>query len=116
MISREELALLTERVAALLQETKGALRGENDFGPTQVRTISEAISRMAPVFARSKELRSSDPSLAPELDRYKNLLLELQSALDRIHVMLLARRSSLEAARMQSQAVSHWAAAFQQTR
>jgi hypothetical protein len=116
MISREELASLTERVATLLEETKGALRGENEFGPAQVRAISEAISRMAPVFARSKELRSSDPSLAPELDRYKNLLVELQAALDCIHVMLLTRRSSLEAARQQSKAVSQWAAAFQQTR
>jgi len=116
MISLVELIAINASVTKLLEETLAALRGEREFGPPQIRAISAPLTRMAPLMASAKELRSSHPELGAELEKYKMILRELQTALEHVRMMLLARRSGLETSRQKSQAMSQWAAAFQQTR
>ena len=71
---------------------------------------------MAPIVAEAVELRRVRPDLAGQLDLYKSNLGDLQTKLEQIRIMLLARQASLEAGRSQMCAVSQWMAAFRQTR
>jgi hypothetical protein len=107
---------VSSQLATLLAETKRALSGESDFGVEQVRALSQPVAAMAPIMARAAELQSLHPEIAAPLDHYKSLLRELQTALDRVRVMLLARRSQMDAGRVQLDAVSNWANALSHTR
>jgi hypothetical protein len=113
---REKIECVNAQIASLLEDTRRALTGECDFGVEQVRAISKPIAEMAPVMAQAKELRTLQPELEGQLDLYKSQIGELQTTLDQVGVMLLARRAHMEASRSQLEAVTHWAAALRQTR
>ncbi|HKM65573.1 MAG TPA: hypothetical protein VJX70_00275 [Candidatus Acidoferrum sp.] len=103
-------------LAVLLEEARRALRGEGEFGVAEVRKIREPLEEMAPLLAKSAELRRLQPELNGQLDLYKSQLGDLQSTVVQIRLMLLARQASLEAGRVQVSAVSRWVTAFRQTR
>lgn len=111
-----KIETINRELIALVADTKRALAGERDFGVEQVRALSQPIGEMAPIMARATDLRALHPEIAAPLDLYKSLLRELQIALDRIRVMLLARRSQMDACRVQLDAVSNWANALSHTR
>ena len=100
----------------MLEETRRALAGQRDFDVELVRKLSSLVAEMDPVLSRSRELRAEQPALAIPLDRYVRLATELRSELDKAHMMLLARRSSLDAARAQLHAVGRWTSALSATR
>jgi len=113
---RQRLELANKRLAELLEEARRALRGESNFGPEEVRQLRQPVEEMAPIVAESAEFRRLQPALAAQLDLYKTNLGGLQTTLKQIHIMLLARQTSMEAGRAQLCAVSHWVNAFRQTR
>ena len=113
---RQTIQRVNARLTRLLEETRGALRGERDFGVEEVGKIRQPMEEMATIVARSAELRRMQPEVAGELDLYKSQLGEMQTALAQIRAMLLARQASLEAGRAQLSAVSQWINAFRQTR
>jgi len=53
--------------------------------------------------------------MAGQLDLYTSHRGDLQTTLERIRIMLLARQAGLEAGRSQLCAVSQWMTAFRQT-
>jgi hypothetical protein len=68
------------------------------------------------VLPRSTEIRLMHPELAAPLDHYIRLATALRTELDKVQLMLLARRSSLEAVRSQLQAASQFVDALSSTR
>ena len=113
---RQRLELANKRLAELLEGTQRALRGECNFGAEEVRRLWQPVEEMAPIVAKSAELRRLRPELAAQLDLYKTNLGWLQTTLEQIRIMLLARQTSMESGRAQLCAVSQWVNAFQQTR
>jgi hypothetical protein len=113
---RQTLLRVNTRLAELLEGARRALRGEGDFGVEEVRALRQPVEEMAPIVAESAELRQVRPELAGQLDLYKSNLGDLQTTLEQIRMMLLARQASLEAGRAQLCAVSQWVTAFRQTR
>jgi hypothetical protein len=107
---------INAQLAAMLADTKRALAGEREFGVEQVRSLSEPIAAMALVMERAAELRKLHPEIAGPLDLYKSQLSELQTTLEQVRMMLLARRSQMDAGRVQLEAVSQWANALGHTR
>jgi hypothetical protein len=116
----EGLEQTIERVSALLavlsKEAQRALRGECEFGAENVRQLRAPIEEMAPIVARYAELRRFQPETADAIDVYRSQLNELRATIAQIKVMLLGRRSQLEANRSHFQSVSQWAEALGQTR
>ena len=106
---KERIKATNARVAFLLEETRRALRGERNFGPEQVRAISQPVAEMAPLLTDAKRLTAQEPDLEPEIARYKEQLLELHTALEQVRMMLMANRGGVERARQQLDAVSRWA-------
>jgi hypothetical protein len=113
---RQTLLRVNVCLAGLVEEARGALRGESDFGVQEVRKFRQPLDEMAPIIAESAELRRSQPELAGQLDLYKSQLGDLQTTVAQIRMMLLARQASLEAGRAQLSAVSQWMGAYRQTR
>jgi len=104
------------KLGAMLAETRRALTGEREFGVEQVQALSALTAPMAPVMHRAAELRKLHPEMAAPLDSYKSLVHELQTAVEQVRMMLLARRSQMDAGRVQLDAVTQWANALGQTR
>jgi hypothetical protein len=92
----------------LLEQTRRALAGEAHFDAGTVRELSLLVAEMDPILPRSKQLRAAHPELCAPLDHYLRLASNLRTELDKIQVMLLARRASLEAARTQLHAASQF--------
>lgn len=113
---RDTLLRVNARLAGLLEAAKLALRGEGDFSVDEVRALRQPVEQMAPIVAEAGELRRLRPELAGQLELYKSNLGDLQTTLEQIRIMLLARQASLEAGRAQLCAVSQWVTAFRQTR
>lgn len=110
------LQRVNDRIAGLLKNAQGALRGECDFAAEDIRQLRKTMDAMAPIVAQSFELRRRQPELGVPLDLYKSHLNELQGTLEQIRVTLLVRQASLRASQSQLQAVAQWAATFSQTR
>jgi hypothetical protein len=103
------------RLAALLEETRSALRGECDFNVEDVRRLGEPVAEMASIVAQSNELQRRQPEIAEHLQRYKSHLVELQTMLLQVRVMLLSRQASLQASQLHTTSVSRWASTVAQT-
>lgn len=104
------------RLAGLLEEVRGALRGERDFDVEDVRRLGEPVAEMEPIVLQATELRRLQPEIAEQLDRYKSQLGELQTCLVQIRVMLLSRVASLQAGQVHTTAMTLWVSAYGQTR
>jgi len=103
------------RLAELLELARGTLRGEATFEAEDARALRTLLEEMAPVMARSLELRREHPETAGALDLYRRQLVEVQKAVERLRITLLVRRTALKAEQTQLTATSKWFAAFQQT-
>jgi hypothetical protein len=112
---RQTIERASDRLDVLLGDAQRALRGEADFDSVTVRRMREAIGQMSDVVSRSQELRKAQPDLGPAFDHYRAQLRELQTTLQKVRVMLLARQRNLQASQAQVTAVARWANAFQQT-
>ena len=112
---RETAERANTRLTILLNDARCALRGESNFGVEEIQRIRQPLNEMESILDRSAQLRQFMPEMSGQLDRYKANLGELQTVLDQVRVMLLARQASMLAGRTHLD-VAHWMTAFQATR
>jgi len=103
-------------VRALLGRAREALAGRCDFSIQEVRAIAEPVAQMAPIIEQRQHLRTIEPDLDGQLEAYAATLGELQTTLEQVRFMLLARRAQMAATRAHLQTFGLWAAALRQTR
>ena len=115
-VTLEKLNSINQSLLQLLGQTRSALAGQADFDASTVRQLSLLVAEMDPVLPRSNQLRAAHPELVAPLDDYLRLAAELRNELEKIRIMLLARRGSLEAARSQLHAASQFVDALSSTR
>jgi len=113
---RQTIERVNARLAGLIENARRALRGEGEFKAEDVRQLREPVEEMAPIVAQSPDLRLAQPEIVGELDLYKVHLGELQTTLNQLRVMLLARQASLCSDQTHVSAVSRWASTLRQTR
>jgi hypothetical protein len=103
------------KLQMLLRRVADALAGKRNFSVEDVRAIAEPVAEMTPIVSQAEQLRAAVPELHGELDAYGKNLGELQIALDRVRVVLLARSAHVEAQRGHLETVGLWAATWRQT-
>ena len=113
---RDQIASIDTTLSSLLSDAKDSLSGRKEFTVETVRAIAALVSEMAPILPRAKELRSTEPEIASQLEDYVALAGELHSVLENVRIMLVAHRAGVESGQEQLRAVSQWAATLQQTR
>src|SRR5579885_3319253 len=102
---RAQITAASAEVAALSSLARRALEGQAEFGPEQLRTLKSVLDRMDPLMLQSAQLRREQPELRPDLE----------PLLERIRVMLLARRAQMLLDRGRLEAVARWSDALRQT-
>jgi hypothetical protein len=71
---------------------------------------------MEPIVSHAADLRAKDAELDADLKAYTRTLKELQTTLEQVRFMLLARQAHVAATRGHLETVNLWATAFKQTR
>jgi hypothetical protein len=112
---RETITSTNLALETLIAETRRALTGERAFGLQQVQDLSAQLQRMASIVSRAGELRKSEPAIGAALDTYAELLRQLQTTLEQIHVMLLSRQAQMQQRQLQLHCIHKWASALRQT-
>jgi hypothetical protein len=93
-------AIITSTIAALetlIADARRALKGECPFGPAQVQAFSARLQSMASIVT------------------YADLLRQLQTTLEQIHIMLLTQHAQMEQRQLQLHCINQWASALRQT-
>jgi len=103
------------KLQTLLQRVADALAGRRNFGVEDIRAMAEPVAQMAPIVSDAEHLRAAVPEMHGELDTYAKNLGEVQTALDRVRIVLLARCAHLEAQRGHLETLGLWAAAWRKT-
>jgi hypothetical protein len=112
----QKIESVNQTLFHLLEETRRSLAGQADFNVESVRKLSLVVAEMDLILPRSKELRAAHPELCAPLDHYLRLASDLRTELQNVHVRLLARRTELEAARVQLNAASKFVSTLSSTR
>jgi hypothetical protein len=110
------LCAINDHLLHLFEETRRSLAGQREFDLDLVQDLSALISQADPVVRRARALRVEDPEFAAPLDHYLHLAQDLRCELEKVNMMLLARRSALHEARTQLHAVTQWTSALSSTR
>lgn len=111
----ERVRVANGKLRDMLRKASEALAGRASFGVKEVRAIAEPVASMEPIVSQGPELRAAAPELQNELRAYAQNLGELNTALDRVRCVLLARCASVTAHRGHLQTLGLWTAAWQQT-
>ena len=105
-----------DRLRSLVDLMRGALAGRCQFGVEEMRAISAPLSEMSPLIADAKRLRKIQPELDGAFEAYAETLSDVQTSLDQVRFMLLARRAQIDSMRGHLQTVGRWAETLGQTR
>lgn len=103
-----------ERLRSLHKEAKQALAGMRNFGKDEAEALIAAVSA-ATLLLRSVSC-SPGTSAASEANELRGELEDLRNSVDRLFVMLAARKRQIVGALSQRHAVSLWAESLQQTK
>jgi hypothetical protein len=112
---REQVRETNARLREILSSAHGALAGREDFSVREIRALAGPLREMGQIVSRAAELRAADAELNGELDTYAQTLAELQTALERVRFMLLARQAHLAATQEHIERVTLWTEALQKT-
>lgn len=103
------------RLQGLLVRAREFLAGRRNFGPEDLRALAAPVNEMGPLVSEAAGRREGSPELAGELEVYAQNLHSLQSTLDAVRCVLLARCATIEAERAHLSTVSLWAEAWRHT-
>ena len=112
---RDRIRQANTSLGNILSCIRGALAGSHNLMASEIQAISEPLCGMDPIISRAAELRAGDMEFDQELKKYKLNLEELQTKLEQVRFMFLARQTHLVAAQDNLERVSLWAEALKQT-
>jgi len=112
---RDQVRRANLRLRDILLRARDALAGRQNFTVQEIRALSGPLAEMRQIVSRAAELRAADAELAVELNHYAVTLEELQTSLERVRFMLVARQTHLAAAQGNLERVALWAGALKQT-
>lgn len=110
------------QLATALEQIVLALAGRGPFGAEELRAVACGVAQAAPLAARAAEPRARGTQehewrvLAEELQVYTGRLRALQTQLDGLRCVLLARGAAIRARQAHLQSLERWSASWQQTR
>jgi len=113
--TRDQVRRTNLKLREILSRARGALTGREDFTVKDIRAISEPLNEMEQIVFRAADFRAADVELDAELNNYALNLKELQTSLEQVRFMLLARQTHLAAAQGHLERITLWAAALKQT-
>jgi hypothetical protein len=100
---------------SFLARVDGMVHGTADIGAGDLRELGRLLRSMAPEISEGSSHVSVDAALRALIQEYTGNLRALQSSLDQVRCVMLARRVQMEAAGQRLQGLQSWTSAYRQT-
>jgi predicted nucleic acid-binding Zn-ribbon protein len=111
----EGFAMGNEELRQFLRKVDGLANGTASVSERDLRLLSERLSNLGPEIGDASRGEMLDASLQNEIAEYVRNLRALQSALERVRCIMLARKAQIEGAKRHLTGVQDWVNAYQQT-
>jgi predicted nucleic acid-binding Zn-ribbon protein len=116
MNKSETFVAANRELSAFLVRVDRLAAGSGDLNARDLQALSNRIAVVGPELCSASQVESVDTALQHEIVRYIANLRSLQTALEKVSCIMLARKHQIEADRQHLLAVQGWVAAYHQTR
>jgi len=114
--TRKQIHEANALLRTFLNQAREALGGRQSLNLETLRTIAAPLEKMGPISSQSEALCMADARLTADFKEYAENLKKLQTTLEQVHFMLLARQTSLQSSRTHVETLNLWATRLNQTR
>ena len=111
----ERFAVANGVLSDFLQRVDGLAIGTESITESDLQTLSQRLSTLAPEVGDASRGEKLDEALQGEIGKYVRNLLALQSALEKVRWIMLARKAHPESAKRRLDGVEGWINAYGQT-
>jgi hypothetical protein len=117
MSTNRHLALgaVNREVAGLLRRVDGLVHGTGDIGAAELRRVRRLLEAMGPEVKEALANGSVDALLRRQIETYAENLKALESSLNQVKCVMLARRARMDAAQRHVDGLRGWVNAYRQT-
>ena len=102
-------------LGAFLARIDGLVHGKSDVSAEQLRLIGRFLESMGPEMTAASRDTSMNAELQSQVREYIQNLRALQSSLEQVQCVMLARRAKLDKAQRHVQGLQGWVSAYRQT-
>lgn len=111
----QRFASANKELSDFLAKVDCLTRGTESITERDLQNLSQRLATLAPEVGDASRGATLDKSLQDEIGRYVTNLRALQSALETLHCIMLARKLQLEAAKRHLDGVQNWVHTYSQT-
>jgi hypothetical protein len=111
----ERFAAANLELNAFLRKVDGLANGTESITEENLKSLSQRIAVLDPLAAEILSVQEHDAMQQTEITEYVQNLRALQSALETVRCVTLARKTQLDGARRHLQGLQGWVSAYRQT-
>ena len=113
--THERFAAANQMLGEFLRKVDGLAKGTDSITEQDMQSLSQRLNNMAPEVADTMNAQTPANGQQDELLEYIRNLSSLQTALETVRCVMLARKTELDGARRHLQALQGWVNAYNQT-
>ena len=112
---RERFLAANQELRDFLRRAEGLMTGTSTISEGDLQSLSRHLSTLAPEVGDASRSETLDAGLRNEVAEYVNNLRALQTALEKVRCVMLARKMQLETERRHLDGLQGWVNAYHQT-
>jgi hypothetical protein len=114
-LKHERFIAANDELRGFLRRVDGLANGTQSVSEGDLRSVSQRIANLGPEVGDASRGATLDQPLQEEIAEYVRNLRALQSALERVRCIMLARKVQLESAKRHVEGVKGWVDAYNHT-
>lgn len=114
-LKHERFAAANQELRGFLRRVDGLVRGTESVSEGDLRAVSQRIANLAPEVGDAARGATLDQQLQEEIAEYVRNLRALQTALEKVRCVMLARKVQIESAKRHVAGVKNWVEAYTHT-
>ena len=111
----ERFAAANQELSQFLRRVDGLVIGTESITERDLQSLSQRLSTLAPEVGKSSRQEMLDQPLQDEIAAYVKKLRDLQTALEKVRCVMLARKVELDSAKRHLHGLQGWVNAYSQT-
>jgi len=104
-----------EELRGFLRRADGLANGTASISEGDLKSLSQRIANLAPEVGEASRGETLDEILQNEIAEYVKNLRALQTSLEKVRCIMLARKVQIESAKRHLDGVQNWVKAYNQT-
>jgi len=111
----QQFAEANHEFSEFLRKVDGLTNGTESVTEGDLQSLSQSLAALAPMAGEVLAAQAHDNEQQNDVTEYIRNLRSLQTALETVHCVMLARKTQLDGARRHLHGVQGWVNAYQQT-